>query len=229
MKRDMNKRLNDITEKLNVEGSLSLEEYEYLIANRDEAREKLTRLAVEKRKSIYGSEVFLRGLIEISSICRNDCIYCGIRRSNRNAERYRLTPEQIWECADEGYELGFRTFVLQGGEDGFFTDDVLCPIIEEIKRRHPDCAVTLSLGERSRESYERLKNAGITGKMMLKDMSTALTELLPVIQETLPDGTKRVRFEPVPAWETPEAMEKLCGAFNQAKTRQEFMNLIHSK
>lgn len=160
MKRDMNKRLNDITEKLNVEGSLSLEEYEYLIANRDEAREKLACLAVEKRKSIYGSEVFLRGLIEISSICRNDCIYCGIRRSNRNAERYRLTPEQIRECADEGYELGFRTFVLQGGEDGFFTDDVLCPIIEEIKRRHPDCAVTLSLGERSRESYERLKNAG---------------------------------------------------------------------
>ena len=107
------------------------------------------------RKAIYGNAVFTRGLIEISNICKNDCLYCGIRRSNARAERYRLTPEEILACADEGYALGFRTFVLQGGEDPFFTDAVLCGLIREIKRRHPDCAVTLSLGERSRASFQR--------------------------------------------------------------------------
>ena len=112
------------------------------------------------QNSYYGKKIFIRGLIEISNICKNDCFYCGIRASNKNAQRYRLTPEEILNCADEGHDIGFRTFVLQGGEDPYFTDDILCEIITEIKKRHKDSAVTLSLGERSKESYEKLKKAG---------------------------------------------------------------------
>lgn len=112
------------------------------------------------RHRIYGNQVYIRGLIEISNICKNDCLYCGIRRSNRNCQRYRLSPEQIVQCCDEGYRLGFRTFVLQGGEDSFFTDQVLQELLGDIKRRFPDCAITLSLGERSRESYQKLFDAG---------------------------------------------------------------------
>ncbi|MBD5556830.1 MAG: [FeFe] hydrogenase H-cluster radical SAM maturase HydE [Roseburia sp.] len=157
----MNDRLYSLIEKLQKERCLSLSEYEYLIGNRcEEAAKMLADAAVVIRKKIYGSSVFVRGLIEISNICKNDCLYCGIRKSNRHCERYRLTEEQILACADEGYSLGFRTFVLQGGEDGYFTDDVLCRIIGEIKSAHPDCALTLSMGERSRESYERLHAAG---------------------------------------------------------------------
>ena len=141
--------------------SLSTDEYEALICGRNEAiaKELLDR-AVRVRKTVYGSTVFTRGLIEISSFCKNDCLYCGIRRSNRNAERYRLFPEEILSCCREGWDLGFRTFVLQGGEDPFFTDDVLEPLLRQIKLEHPGCAVTLSLGERSRESYKRLYDAG---------------------------------------------------------------------
>ena len=157
----MNDQLYSLIEKLQKERCLSLSEYKYLIGNRcEEAAKILADAAVGIRKKIYGSSVFVRGLIEISNICKNDCLYCGIRKSNRHCERYRLTEEQILECADEGYSLGFRTFVLQGGEDGYFTDDVLCRIIGEIKSAHPDCALTLSIGERSRESYERLHAAG---------------------------------------------------------------------
>ena len=112
------------------------------------------------RESAYGRDVFIRGLIEISSYCKNDCYYCGIRKSNGRAQRYRLSSEEILSCAETGYRLGFRTIVLQGGEDGYYTDDLLCPLIEEIKRRHPDCAVTLSLGEREPKSFQRLFDAG---------------------------------------------------------------------
>lgn len=140
---------------------LPLEDYEALVVGRDEeGAALLADLAVRARREIYGNAVFVRGLIEISNICRNDCLYCGIRRSNVHCERYRLPPEQILDCAAEGYELGFRTFVLQGGEDGYFSDEVLCSIIEGLKGRYPDCAVTLSLGERSRESYVRLRASG---------------------------------------------------------------------
>ena len=99
-------------------------------------------------------------MIEISNYCKNDCIYCGIRRSNQNAERYRLSEEEILSCCESGYALGFRTFVLQGGEDGYYTDDLLEDLLHKIKAAYPDCAITLSLGERSRESYERLYTAG---------------------------------------------------------------------
>lgn len=116
--------------------------------------------AREVRERVYGRDVFVRGLIEVSNYCKNDCYYCGIRRSNRCAERYRLEPAQILECCETGYDLGFRTFVLQGGEDGYYSDDVLCGIVSAIKSRYPDCAVTLSMGERSFESYKMLYNAG---------------------------------------------------------------------
>lgn len=150
-----------LMDKLCSEHGLSFSEYEYLIENRcDNAAEFLAKQAVRARAAIYGNSVYIRGLIEISNICKNDCLYCGIRKSNQNCERYRLTPDQILACADEGYALGFRTFVMQGGEDGYFTDDILCALIDKIKKSYPDCAITISMGERSRESYQRLYDAG---------------------------------------------------------------------
>ncbi len=150
-----------LIEKLETEHRLSAEEYEYLIGNRTpESAEILRSKAEAVRKSVYGNAVYVRGLIEISSYCRNDCLYCGLRRSNKCAERYRLTKDEILECCEEGYALGFRTFVLQGGEDMYFTDGIVEEIVREIKRRCPGCAVTLSLGERSKESYQRLFEAG---------------------------------------------------------------------
>ena len=141
--------------------SLSTEEYETLITERNpETASLLQQRADNVRKSVYGNKVYTRGLIEISSYCKNDCLYCGIRCSNRKAERYRLTPEQILDCCEEGYRLGFRTFVLQGGEDPRFDDELLCGLLRKIKQLYPDCAITLSLGERSRTSYELLFQAG---------------------------------------------------------------------
>lgn len=124
------------------------------------ADELLRKRADSVRKKAFGKDVYIRGLIEISSICKNDCLYCGIRRSNSNASRYRLSKEDILDCCRMGAELGFSTFVLQGGEDLYFTDAILCDIIEGIKKIAPEAAVTLSLGERSRESYKSLKSAG---------------------------------------------------------------------
>ncbi len=151
----------ELINKLEKECSLTLSEYEYLIKNRNrEFAEILANKAEEKRKEIYGNDVYIRGLIEVSNICKNDCLYCGIRRGNKKCERYRLTKEQIISCCDAGYPLGFRTFVLQGGEDNGFDDDFVCDIVEEIKNKYPDCAVTLSLGEKSFESYKRFYDAG---------------------------------------------------------------------
>lgn len=151
----------DIIEKLYSGSNISDEELKALIeTDNDSAAEILRRRADEVRQKHYGRKVFLRGLIEISSYCRNDCLYCGIRRSNKSADRYRLSREEILSCCENGYSLGFRTFVMQGGEDSYFTDDVMCGIISEIKEKYPDCAVTLSLGERSYESYKRMKEAG---------------------------------------------------------------------
>lgn len=153
--------MKELVEKLYRESDLSDSELKALIETEDSGAAELLRLrADEVRQRYYGKKVWLRGLIEISSYCRNNCLYCGIRRGNNNAQRYRLTPEEILRCCETGYELGFRTFVLQGGEDVYFTDEVLCPVIAEIKKRFPDCAVTLSLGERSEESYRLLKGAG---------------------------------------------------------------------
>lgn len=112
------------------------------------------------RRQIYGADVFVRGLIEISNICKNDCYYCGIRKSNKSADRYRLTAEEIYECAAQGHELGFRTFVLQGGEDAYYTKTCVENIVSHLKKQFPDCAITLSLGEREREEYECWYRAG---------------------------------------------------------------------
>lgn len=131
-----------------------------LTTEEKEALEYLRCRAESVRKRIYGNEVYIRGLIEFTNYCKNNCYYCGIRRDNEKAERYRLTKEDIMDCCKMGYELGFRTFVLQGGEDGYFTDERLCDIISSIKNAYPDCAVTMSVGERPRESYERMYEAG---------------------------------------------------------------------
>ena len=157
----MDKKILELIEKLENTHSLTLDEYEYLITNKsDEAAEILAEKARAVREKHYGKAVYIRGLIEIGNICKNDCLYCGIRRGNKNCDRYRLTEAEILECADEGYTLGFRTFVMQGGEDGSFSDEFMCSVIKKLKAKYPDCAITLSIGERSRESYERLFNAG---------------------------------------------------------------------
>ena len=164
----MNDEVRYLIDKLCIEGSLSLEEYAALIEGRTaEAAKLLAARADAVRRRGYGNRVYIRGLIVISNICKNDCLYCGIRRSNRGCERYRLSREEILSACEEGYALGFRTFVLQSGEDGYFTDDVLCDIVHAIKQAHPDCAVTLSVGERSRESYARLRAAG-TDRYLLR-------------------------------------------------------------
>jgi len=157
----MDEKLFSIIDSLEDRHSLPLEDYEYLVSHRtDEGAKRLASTAAAIRDEIYGHDVFVRGLIEFSNICKNDCYYCGIRKSNSVCERYRLTEDQILACCREGYSLGFRTFVLQGGEDPHFTDDLFCRIITHIKTEYPDVAVTLSLGERSRDSYQRLYDAG---------------------------------------------------------------------
>lgn len=157
----MNSKAIELIDKLCDGRPLDLAQYEFLVVSQNEELSSYAaKKAVEARKRFYGNSVFVRGLIEISNYCKNDCLYCGIRKSNSNAQRYRLTKEQILQCCNEGYLLGFRTFVMQGGEDGYFTDGKLCDIVGEIKSTYPDCAVTLSVGERSYESYKRLKNSG---------------------------------------------------------------------
>lgn len=149
----------NIIEKLRTCRDLSDEDFLRLLKTEEYDRE-LFASAVQLRQEHYGNDVYLRGLIEISSYCKNDCYYCGIRKSNNRAERYRLSEEEIMECSRQGYSLGFRTFVLQGGEDPWFTDERICRIVSSIKEEHPDCAVTLSLGEKSRSSYQAYFDAG---------------------------------------------------------------------
>lgn len=157
----MNTEVKTFIDRLETEHTLTLAEYACLVENRSaEAMAYIAEKAQQIRKSIYGTDVYVRGLIEFSNFCPNNCLYCGIRRSNKNCSRYRLTEEEIMECCSIGYELGFRTFVLQGGEDAWFKDEVLCHLVSRIKTLYPDCAVTLSVGERSRESYQRLFDAG---------------------------------------------------------------------
>lgn len=149
-------------------GNLSLDQLAGLLSTEDQdAVRYLFHQAHQLAQSIYGNKIFLRGLIEISNHCKNDCLYCGIRRSRPDVHRYRLSKEQILQCCRQGYALGFRTFVLQGGEDGQFNDDYLCDIVSSIHCQHPDCAITLSLGERSQQSYQRLFDAG-AGRYLLR-------------------------------------------------------------
>ena len=140
---------------------LTLPEWERLFAEYDrEDVELAMELARQTALKIFGKRIYFRGIVEFSNICKCDCYYCGIRCGNHNVSRYRLDLDDILQCCAEGYECGFRTFVLQGGEDGWFTDERMCAIIRAIKERYPDCAVTLSLGERSYDSYRKLREAG---------------------------------------------------------------------
>ncbi|MBM7563014.1 [FeFe] hydrogenase H-cluster radical SAM maturase HydE [Fusibacter tunisiensis] len=117
-------------------------------------------IAMAIKESYYGRDIYIRGLIELTNYCQCNCLYCGIRSGNTKAERYRIMPDEVFKCCEKGYELGFRTFVIQGGEDPWYTDDKLVPMIQKIRNNYPDCAITLSLGERSRTSYEKLYDAG---------------------------------------------------------------------
>lgn len=150
-----------LIDRLEKVGRLETDEYRQLIeAMTPEAAEYAASLALKKKREVYGNKIYIRGLIEIGNICRNDCLYCGIRRSNKSCERYRLNDDEIVECCKLGDKLGFRTFVLQGGEDAYNTDERLCTLIRRIKSIYPKHAITLSLGERSHESYRLLREAG---------------------------------------------------------------------
>ncbi|MDE6004527.1 MAG: [FeFe] hydrogenase H-cluster radical SAM maturase HydE [Oscillospiraceae bacterium] len=151
--------MSELIQKLRTTQNLSDEELK-LILTTDSYDEELTQNADSVRREHYGTDVYLRGLIEFTNYCKNDCFYCGIRKSNQNLSRYRLTEHDILECCKEGYELGFRTFVLQGGEDMYYTDERICKIVSEIHNKYPDCAITLSIGEKSYDSYLAYFKAG---------------------------------------------------------------------
>lgn len=151
-----------LAEKLIQNHRLTKTEYVELLgeSGNPEVCRLLTDEAVKLRKKYYGDKVYTRGLIEFTNYCKNNCYYCGIRCGNRNAQRYRMSTEEILDCCENGYGLGFRTFVLQGGEDPFYTDEMMAEMIRKIKARYPDCALTLSIGEKPYESYRLFKEAG---------------------------------------------------------------------
>ena len=154
------------------EHTLSWEDFRLLLTTMTpEDEDWLYSRARQLRELYYGKEVYLRGLIEFTNYCRNNCRYCGIRRDNHHLSRYRLSREQILDCTDKGYQLGFRTFVLQGGEDLSYSDDDICQIVSQIKAQHQDCAITLSIGEKSRESYQRYFDAGAERYLLRQETS----------------------------------------------------------
>ena len=153
--------LKQLIEKLEQQRCLSKEEFIVLLSSITmEDSKRLAQAARKVTNQHFTNKIYIRGLIEFTNYCRNDCYYCGIRRSNQEVERYRLTTEEILNCCREGYELGFRTFVLQGGEDGSYSDHDIVDMIQRIKKKHPDCAITLSIGEKSYDSYLKYKEAG---------------------------------------------------------------------
>lgn len=169
----MERDLITLVDELERCGSLLVGSYEELVecVTPDVARYAACK-ADACRRRVYGTAVFVRGLVEISNHCKNDCKYCGIRRGNASASRFRLSADEILACAEEGYRLGFRTIVLQGGEDPWFDDERLCRVVADIKGAHPDCAVTLSLGERSRSSYQALRDAGADRYLLRHETAT---------------------------------------------------------
>lgn len=151
----------DRIEEIRKKRDIDIELLDFLLSTKDEQTIRyLKNRARDIADDVYGQQIYMRGLIEFTNYCKNDCKYCGIRRSNQNAERYRLTEEQILSCCENGYELGFRTFVLQGGEDLYYTDERICSLARKIKEKYPDCALTLSIGEKSKESYQAYFDAG---------------------------------------------------------------------
>ncbi len=154
-------KANELINRLNSGEKLNKEEYTFLFSNTNNLDLKyIYNLALEEKQKYYANEIFLRGIVEFTNYCKNDCLYCGIRQKNTNVKRYRLTKEEILSCCKNGYSLGIRTFVLQGGEDPFYSTEAMCDIVSTIKSLYSDCAVTLSIGEQSDEAYKQLKEAG---------------------------------------------------------------------
>lgn len=161
-------------EKLKNGIALTKEDFLWILEKQEENafRESLQEYALQLRKKNFGNTIYIRGLIEISNYCKNNCYYCGIRGENSSIHRYRLEEDTILSCVAEGYALGFRTFVLQGGEDPYYTDEILCSILKKIKQRYPDCAITLSLGERRKDSYSALFQAGADRYLLRHETAT---------------------------------------------------------
>lgn len=165
--------LHELIDRLHKEHTLTRGEFITLIKERDEENASyLASLAREEAVKIYGNGVFPRGLVEFTNYCKNNCYYCGIQGSNQHANRYRLSKDEILSACENGYQLGYRSFVLQGGEDPHYSDDVMVPIISEIRKRYQDCAITLSLGERSKESYQKLYDAGADRYLLRHEAAT---------------------------------------------------------
>lgn len=162
-----------LIDKLYQENSLDKNEIIYILNNiKNDEIDYLCEKAVITRKKYYDNKVFMRGLIEFTNYCKNNCYYCGIRRSNRNISRYRLNLDEIMSCVDLGYKLGYRTFVLQGGEDNYFTDDKIIEIVKAIKNKYNDCAITLSIGEKSYDSYKKFFDAGADRYLLRHETAT---------------------------------------------------------
>lgn len=165
--------LHELIDRLHKEHTLTRGKFITLIKERDEENASyLASLAREEAVKIYGNGVFPRGLVEFTNYCKNNCYYCGIQGSNQHANRYRLSKDEILSACENGYQLGYRSFVLQGGEDPHYSDDVMVPIVSEIRKRYQDCAITLSLGERSKESYQKLYDAGADRYLLRHEAAT---------------------------------------------------------
>lgn len=153
--------MKQLIDKLHRERTLASDEFRLLLTKHtSEDVAYINQLAQQEAESRFGRKIFIRGLIEIGNCCHNDCYYCGIRKSNKEVERFRLDEATILACADEGYRLGFRTFVMQGGEDNYMNDDRVITVVSAIRQRYPDAAITLSLGEKPTASYQRYFDAG---------------------------------------------------------------------
>ena len=166
--------MKELIDKLYKERNIENNALCQLIALADDSQQELYLFekARQKKEEIYQDKIYIRGLIELSNYCKNNCLYCGIRAVNTSIERYRLSKEQILDCTRYGYELGFRTFVLQGGEDPAYSDQDICDIVRQIKEEHPDCAVTLSIGEKTYESYKAYKEAGADRYLLRHETAT---------------------------------------------------------
>jgi len=162
--------MENIVNKLRINKELSDKEFKVLIEN-SAYEQELFAQADSVRREYYGIDVYIRGLIEFTNYCKNNCFYCGIRKDNHSLERYRLDKDQILSCCKQGYELGFRTFVLQGGEDDFFSDELVLSIVKAIKSLYPDCAITLSMGERSFDAYKSWFDAGVNRYLLRHESS----------------------------------------------------------
>lgn len=188
--------LREIVDGLEGGGELERDALAALLLSGDtKETEYLRERARHVADSIYGKNIYIRGLIEFTNYCRNNCFYCGIRHKNQNVQRYRLSEEQIMECCRTGYALGFRTFVLQGGEDAYFTDERICRLVCRIKSDFSDCAVTLSIGEKSRRSYQAYFDAGADRYLLRHETANAAHYAKLHPKEMSPDNRKRCLYD----------------------------------